>query len=72
MVSEVSRNVGGVFLWRMYLVGYLSSPCIMCVQYRGGYHEYRGRYLEYRGGILGTVGDIIMHVCVWGGGGGTS
>ena len=39
------------------------SPCIMCVQYRGGcsvpwgvfstvggYHEYRGGYLEYRGG----------------------
>ena len=33
------------------------SPCIMCVQYRGGcsvpwrYHEYRGGYLEYRGGV---------------------
>ena len=35
----------------------LSSPCIMCVQYRGGvqyhggYHEYHGGYLEYRGGV---------------------
>ena len=41
-----------------------SSPCIMCVQYRGGcsvpwgvfstvggYLEYRGGYHEYRGGI---------------------
>ena len=40
------------------------SPCIMCVQYRGGvsvpwgvfstvggYHEYLGGYLEYRGGV---------------------
>ena len=40
-----------------------TTPCIMCVQYRGGcsvpwgvqyrggYHEYRGGYLEYRGGV---------------------
>ena len=39
------------------------SPCIMCVQYRGGaqycggvqyrgrYHEYCGGYVEYRGGV---------------------
>ena len=26
------------------------SPCIMCVQYRGG-AQYRGGYLEYRGGV---------------------
>ena len=41
----------------------LLSPCIMCVQYRGGaqyregvqyhggYHEYCGGYLEYRGDV---------------------
>ena len=38
-----------------------SSPCIMCVQdrggggggqYRGGHHEYCGGCLEYRGGCL--------------------
>ena len=28
----------------------LKSPCIMCVQYRGG-AQYRGGYHEYRGGI---------------------
>ena len=40
------------------------SPCIICVQYRGGvqyhggYHEYRGGYLEYCG-VFSTVGDIM-------------
>ena len=33
-------------------------PCIMCVQYRGGYHEYRGGYHEYRGGYLEYRGGV--------------
>ena len=44
-------------------VKFIRTPCIMCVQYRGGaqyrgvfstvggYHEYRGGYLQYRGGV---------------------
>ena len=54
------------------------SPCIMCVQYRGGAqyrggnheyrggnHEYRGGYHEYRGGYLeyrGGVQYIMINV----------
>ena len=52
------------------------SPCIMCVQYRGG-AQYRGGcsvpwgYLEYRGGvqyrgdIMINVGDILSTVGVF-------
>ena len=28
----------------------LSAPCMMCAQYRGGFHKCCGGYLEYRGG----------------------
>ena len=49
--------------YSMLKVYQIITPCIMCVQYRGGdqyrggvqyrggYHEYRGGYLEYRGGV---------------------
>ena len=46
------------------------SPCIMCLQYRGGYHEYRGDILstvgdvQYRGDIMIIVGDILSTVGV--------
>ena len=33
------------------------SPCIMCVQYRGGV-KYRGGYHEYCGGYLEYHGDV--------------
>ena len=38
------------------LLPVIKSPCIMCVQYRGGAQyrggvQYRGGYHEYRGGI---------------------
>ena len=49
------------------------SPCIVCVQYIGGYHEYIGGYHEYIGGCsvhrrdtmsrsgdtMSTSGDIM-------------
>ena len=44
------------------------SPCIMCVQYHGGYLEHHGGYHEYCGvilstmGVFSTMGDIKMHV----------
>ena len=45
------------------------SPCIMCVQYIGGYHENIGGYHEnigghheYIGGCSVHRGDIMMHV----------
>ena len=41
-----------------------STPCIMCVQYRGGYLEYRGG-VQYRGGIMINVGDILSTVGVF-------
>ena len=52
------------------------TPCIMCVQYRGGVQyrgdimstvgvvQYRGGYLEYRGGIQYRGGDIMSTVGV--------
>ena len=40
------------------------SPCIMCVQYRGGYHEYREGYLEYSGGYHDKCGGISW--VLWG------
>ena len=33
-------------------------PCIMCLQYRGGYHEYCGGYHEYCGGYLEYRGGV--------------
>ena len=40
------------------------SHFIMCVQYRGGYHELinEGISLSTVGDITSTVGDIMMHV----------
>ena len=41
------------------------TPCIKCVQYRGGYHDACGGYLEYHGDvqyhldIMINVGDIL-------------
>ena len=42
------------------------SPCIMCVQYRGGAQycggvQYHGGYHEYCG-VFSTVGDILSTV----------
>ena len=36
--------------WGNILISWF-TPCIMCVQYIGGYHEYIGGYHEYIGGI---------------------
>ena len=51
------------------------SPCITCVQYRGGYHDACGGYLEYRGRcsvswgiswvpwrVFSTVGEIFCYL----------
>ena len=44
------------------------SPCIMCVQYRGGcsvpwgVFSTVGGYLEYRGGCSVPWGDIMINV----------
>ena len=60
-------------LWRP--LSTVKSPCITCVQYRGG-DQYRGGvstvgdimstlrgYLEYRG-VFSTVGDIMINAGV--------
>ena len=36
-------------------------PCIMCVQYRGGYHDACGGCLEYRGDIMINVRYLEYH-----------
>ena len=38
------------------------SPCIMCVQYRGGYHYACGGNLEYCGGCLVPWRDTMINV----------
>ena len=40
----------------------LSSPCIMCVQYIGGYHKYIGGYHEYIGGYHEYIGGYHEHI----------
>ena len=40
------------------------SPCIMCVQYRGG-AQYRGGCSVPWGDIMSTVGDILSTVGVF-------
>ena len=46
------------------------TPCIMCVHYRGGYHEKCGGYLEYLGAQYcghyhDACGDIMSNVGVF-------
>ena len=38
------------------------SPCIMCVQYIGGYHEYTGGCSVHRGDIMMHVGRYHEHI----------
>ena len=45
--------------WKLLLKPLL-SPCIMCLQYRGGYDEYRGGFLEYCGGFLEYYGGYSV------------
>ena len=56
---------------------WISSPCIMCVQYigecsvhqgdimstSGGYHEYIGGCSVHRGDTMSTSGDIMSTSC---------
>ena len=47
LLSEYSQNI---FVSTFRHNNYEFSPCIMCVQCCGGYHEYHEGHLEYPGG----------------------
>ena len=36
-----------------------SSPCVMCVQYIGGYHELIGGCSVHRGDVMMQVGEQV-------------
>ena len=46
----------------IYQCGGANSPCIMCVQYIGGYHEYIGGYHEYTGGYHEYIGGYHEYI----------